>query len=239
MSSLVESVKEGGVGALGGLGLAGLDPVAGIGLSASGALGETASQLADPLDLFGVRAGATADEINDLLRLSAQEGIALNEAQLSEIEKLTEPFRTAATETALPTLSSLALGGEVDFQPSQLFGTQLARGRENILQSRAAGPGLKASGTFENLSDLVSGLASEDVGRFERGQTGLLEAGRGAEQGLLQAGTRLSGNIGGLLSNLGAGQAATSQNLAQQQIASGQTAASGLQGLAQLLATRG
>lgn len=237
MSSLVETVLDPAGVFTGDPSLQGaLDPGGTIIESATGST--LAQDIADPLDLFGGRAGRTAEEINELLKLSTQEGIALNEAQLAEIEKLTEPFRAAATGTALPTLSSLALGGNVDFQPSRLFGSQLEQGRENILRGQAAGPGIKSSATFGKLSDLVSGLAAEDVGRFERGQAGLLEAGRGAEQGLLQAGTRLSGNIGDLLSNLGRGQAATAQNLAQQQIASGQTAGSGLQGLAQLLATR-
>lgn len=194
--------------------------------------------IADPLDLFGGRAGRTADEINQLLQQSAAAGIALNEEQLARIEELTTPFREAGIGTALPTLSALALGGEVDFQPSQLFQTQLAQGREGILGGQAARGNIKSSNTFGRLSDLVSGLAAEDVGRFERGQTALLDLGRGAEQGFTQAGTQLTGNIGNLLTNLGAGQAATAQNLAQQQVASGQTAASGLAGLAQLLATR-
>lgn len=191
------------------------------------------------LDLSGEQAAETAAAINRLLEQSASEGIELSREQLARIEELTAPFREAATGTALPTLSALAMGGEVDFQPSELFQTQLERGREGILRGQAAGPGLKSSTTFERLSDLVSGLAAEDVGRFERGQAGLLELGRGAEQGLLQAGGRLTGNIGDILTNLGAGQAATAQNLAQQQAATGQTIAGGLGSLAQLLAVAG
>lgn len=189
-------------------------------------------------ELTGVSgAEETAERVNAILKQSAEEGIALNEAQIAEIERLTAPFRQAATGTALPQLSALALGGDVDFQPSQLFQTQLEQGREGILKSQAAGPGIKSSATFGKLSDLVSGLAAEDVGRFESGQRALLETGRGAEQGLTAAGSRLSGNIGDILSNLGAGQAATAQNLAQAQISGGQTLAGGLSGLSQLLLT--
>lgn len=193
--------------------------------------------LSDPLDITGEKASETADRINAILKQSAQEGIALNESQLAEIEKLTAPFREAATGTALPALSALAFGGDVDFQPSQLFETQLTRGREGILGGQAARGAIKSSSTFGQLSDLVSGLAAEDIGRFERGQAGLLEAGRGAEAGLTQAGTRLSGNIGDILSNLGRSESIVAQNLGQQRAATGRTVASGLAGLSQLLAT--
>lgn len=193
--------------------------------------------LSDPLDFSGSGAEQNAKQINAILKQSAEAGIALNESQLAEIERLTAPFRTAATGTALPNLSALAFGGDIDFNPSQLFNAQLEQGREGILQGQAAGPGIKSSSTFGKLSDLVSGLAAEDIGRFESGQASLLEAGRGAEAGLSSAGTRLSGNIGDILSNLGAGQSATAQGVAQQRRASGQTLSSGLSGLSQLLLT--
>lgn len=204
--------------------------------------GTTADIIKDPqgaLDkLTGVEgAEESAARVNAILKQSAEAGIALNEAQIAEIERLTAPFREAATGTALPQLSALAFGGDVDFQPSRLFQTQLEQGREGILKGQAAGPGIKSSATFGKLSDLVSGLAAEDVGRFERGLASVAEAGRGAEAGLTAAGSRLSGATGDILSGLGAGQRATAQQLAQAQIAGGQTLAGGLSGLSQLLLT--
>lgn len=192
----------------------------------------------DALGLTTHGAEDAAEKVNSILKQSAEAGIALNESQIAEIERLTAPFRGAATGTALPSLSALAMGGDVDFQPSKLFGAQLEQGREGVLKGQAAGPGIKSSATFGKLSDLVSGLAAEDVGRFEQGQRALLEAGRTAEQGLTSAGSRLSGNIGDILSNLGASEAASASNLAQAQIAGGQTLAGGLQGLSQLLLTQ-
>ncbi len=192
-------------------------------------------------DALGITTHGAEDaqnKIDAILKQSAEAGIDLNESQIAEIERLTEPFRTAATGTALPNLSALALGGDVDFQPSKLFGAQLEQGREGLIKGQAAGPGIKSSSTFGKLSDLVSGLAAEDVGRFESGQRSLLETGRTAEQGLSAAGGRLSGNIGDILSNLGAGKASSASNLAQAQIAGGQTLAGGLQGLSQLLLTQ-
>jgi len=171
------------------------------------------------------------------LEQSAMENIALQEAQLAEIERITAPFREAATDTALPTLSSLAFGGDVDFQPSQLFGQQLERGRENVFRSQAGVGGVKSSRTFERLADLVSGLASEDVGRFEQGNQFLLNQGVTATNQLGQAGTQLTGNIGSIFSNLGQGLSSQAQQEAQSTLARSQTLASGVQGLGNLAAT--
>lgn len=204
-----------------------------------GIFGDVGDFLSDPLDIFGQRAGAAQSEIEQILTQSAQAGISLNESQLARIEELTAPFRQAATDVALPNLSALAFGGDVDFQPSQLFGRQLEQGRKGILTSQTgAGPGLKSSNTFERLADLVGGLASEDVGRFEQGQLSLLQSGLGSEQALNQAGTTLTGNIAGLQSNLGQGLNISQQNLGQAKQASLQGLSSGLSGLAQFLVAR-
>ena len=126
--------------------------------------------------------------------------------------------------------------GDIDFQPSQLFKTQLEQGREGVLESQAgSGAGIKSSNTFEKLSDLVSRLASEDVGRFEKGQAALINPGITAEQSLKTSGTRLTGNISDILSNLGSGTQATAQNLAQQQIQSGQSAGAALSSIGSLI----
>lgn len=216
------------------LGTALINPVAGAQLLAAEASGIT--DKLDVLDIQGKKAEETANEVNRILRESAEAGISLNQEQLAKIEELTAPFRAAATDTALPQLTALAFGGNIDYTPSKLYETQLQQGRENILQGQAAGSGIKSSATFGKLSDLVSGLASEDIGRFERGQASLLELGRGAQQGLTQAGSRITGNIADLLTNQQAGVGATAQSLAQQRLATGQTIASGVGGLTQLLA---
>jgi len=177
-------------------------------------LGEAGQTAADPLDLFGFRSSANAKRINQILEESAARGIALNEQQIAEIEQLTAPFRNAATGTALPALSNLAFGGDVDYQVSPLAREQLRTGRENIVGNRAAGGKLKSSQTFESLADLAAGIGAEDIGRFESGNVALLNAGRGAEANLSGAGTRLTGNITDLLTNLSSGVGTTGTNLA-------------------------
>lgn len=172
------------------------------------------------------------------LEQSANENIALQERQLAEIERITAPFREAATGTALPSLSALALGGDVDFQPSQLFERQLDRGRTGVLRGQAAGgAGVKSSRTFERLSDLVSGLAAEDFGRFEAGNLSLLNQGVTATGQLGQAGSQLTGNVGAIFSNLGQGLNVQGQQRGQAERARAQTLSGGIQGLGSLAAS--
>lgn len=165
---------------------------------------------------------------------SAQENIALQEEQLARTEELTRPFREAGLGTALPSLVSLARGGEVDFQPSQLFRRQLERGREGILRSQAGAGGVKSSRTFERLSDLVAGLAAEDIGRYEQGQLSLLQTGLGAERQLSQASQAMTGNVGAIYGNLGQQQNIAGQIRGQAARARGETRARGIESLAML-----
>lgn len=196
--------------------------------------------IGDPLDLFGERAGAASESISNLLRQAAEQDIALQRGQLETIAGQTQPFRAAATETALPALTALALGGDIDLQESPLFQAQLETGRRGTLRGQAGGgAGVKSSRTFEKLSDLVSGLAAEDVGRFEQGNLSLLNQGLAATNQLGQAGSALTGNISQAFSGLGRGLSEAQQSLGQARNAAFQGAASGLSGLSQLLATRG
>ena len=193
----------------------------------------------DPMDISGTRAGATQDEISRILTSSNAQNIALQESQLAEIQKLFKPFTAAAKNTALPNLSSLAFGGSLDYQPSQLFGQQLEQGREGILgQQAAGGAGLKSSNTFSRLSDLVSGLAAEDMGRFEQGNLGLLQSGIGSEGALNQASNTLGNNISASNQNVGNQLNQSFQNYGNQRQQSFQGLGSGLGGLADYFGTR-
>ena len=173
------------------------------------------------------------------LEQSALDAIAQQEGQLAEIEGITAPFRQAGLDIALPQLSALAFGGDVDFQPSQLFNRQLESGRTGILRGQAARGGVKSSGTFERLGDLVSGLTGEDIGRFQRGQSSLLQSGLRAEDLVRQAGTGFAQSAGNIFGNLGQGLNVAAQqrgNLAgQQALSKSQTLAGGISGLGSLL----
>jgi len=174
------------------------------------------------------------------------ENLAFQQGKLDQIRSSTAPFRSAATDTAIPALSALAFGGEIDFEPSKLFDVSLARGREGVLEGQAARSGVKSSGTFERLADLVSGLASEDIGRFESGNLSLLNTGQRAENILSGAESSIAGNIGGIFRNKGQLAQLSSQQRGQSAadlisqggqsaLSKAQTTAGGIKGLSSLL----
>lgn len=185
------------------------------------------------------RAEKAAARIAELQKTSAGQAILQQEQQLDKISGLTQPFRQVATDTAMPTLSALALGGEVDYQPSELLGRQLESGREGILQNRAAGGSIKSSGTFENLGDLASNLSAEDIGRYEQGNINLLNTGLRAEDILRGAETSVTGAAGNIFSGLGASLNTAQQNIANAELANAQTLGSGISSLSSLALLRG
>jgi len=188
-------------------------------------------------DIFDFDASKVEDATNEassILRRSADQNIALQEEQQSKISDLTDPFRSAGRDVALPSLSALAFGGEVDFQPSKLFERQVEQGRDNIIQNRTGG-NLKSSRTFENLADLVTGAASQDIGRFEQGQNTLLNSGQRAENVLRGVETGTAQRIGSIFNNLGQGLNNQKQQLAQAQDAGAQSFSNTLGGLAKFL----
>ena len=204
---------------------------------AGGEFGSGGQFIADPLDLFGIRSEQTLEEVKKISLESTRAGIAQQEDQLAELERLQGPFRESALETALPNLEALAFGGDVDFQPSKLFQLQSDIGQRGIRRKLAAQGKFGSSQRFEEESGLLQGLAAEDLGRFEAGQLALLQSGIGATDALNVAGGTLSGNIAALQSNLGAAQAAAAQAAGAQQAASLQGGSAALSGLGTYLAS--
>jgi hypothetical protein len=191
-------------------------------------------------DFSGEKAEAARNSIASTLTESAEANIALQEKQLATIEEQTQPLRTAATETGLPALIALALGGEIDFQSSPLLQAQLDQGRTDVLRGQTGGgAGVKSSRTFERLSDLVSGLAAEDIGRFETNNLSLLNQGLTATNQLGAAGSALTGNISQAFSGLGQGLNEAQQSFGQARNAAFQGLSSGVGNLGQLILTQG
>lgn len=205
-----------------------------IGFSDEAVLG--ISTIADPLDIFGTRATFTRGTIEDLLTSSTQEGLAEQRRQLEQLEQLNAPFRDVALEQSLPSLTALATGqGETGFQPSRLFQLQAEQGTRGIKRRLAAQGKLGSSQRFEETADLISGLAGEDIARFEAGNLAQLQAGIGSTEALSRAGTTLGAAGSALLSNLGAQQNIAAQNFGAQRQSSFQGAANTLGGLSSLL----
>jgi len=174
-----------------------------------------------------------AAQSGDILSQSAAQNIALQKDQLDRIAEITAPFRAEATRTALPQLSALALGGEIDYRPSMFANRQLEQGREAVLRQQAPG-GIKSSRTFERLADLATGIGAEDLNRFEQGQRSILNPGVLATQQLGQVSGQIGANIGSIFSNLGQQQNLVQQNLAQAQAQQAANQAEGLSNLSRL-----
>jgi len=257
LSAAKKGLTIGSVGGVGGSilgGLAGLLFASGNAITSDEAAGISRALNITPRELEDIRETGDIDRLqvlvqnsglesqpsniqgqfsDDPLTQSAFENIALQEEQLGKVSELTDPFRQAG-QKGLGALSNLAFGGDVDYQPSKLFGQQLESGRRGILRQQAGGGGIKSSRTFERLSDLVSGLAAEDVGRFESGQLDLLRTGLRAEDVLRQTGGQTGQTVGNIFGNLGQGLNLAEQQKGQAALAQSQTLAGGVRGLGDL-----
>lgn len=194
--------------------------------------GETGEFLADPMDLFGVRAGRTQAEINRLLEQSASESISSQERIRSKIMERYEPFYQEAVSGALPEIQNLVFGGDVDYTPSKLYEYSLAKGTRNIKRTQAAKGLLDSSATEEKLMDLKMGLAQEDVDRLYKGQLSRLQLGSGAADAVSAASSSLSGNISSIYSNLASGLSASESAYGRARESAYQGLSSTLMGLA-------
>jgi hypothetical protein len=197
-------------------------------------------RIGDPLDILGKQAKGTREEAARIAIESTQAGLAQQRRQLEQIEQLQAPFRDVAVETALPTLRTLATGeGEIDFQPSKLAQLKTELGTRGIKRRLAAQGKFGSSQRFEETADLLSQVSAEDLARFEAANLAQLQAGIGSTEALNRAGTTLGAAGGAALRNLGQQLNIGAQQFGAQRQSSFQGAASGLSGLAQLLASRG
>jgi len=193
----------------------------------------------DTFDFDGSGVIDTAEEIAAMQQAAADEAIGLQREQLGTVEEITQPFRDVATDQALPSLSALAFGGDTGYQQSPLAQRQLETGKRGIFRGQAAKSGLKSTGTFRKLSDLASQVSAEDVGRFEQGQTNLLNVGRRAEDVLRSTEGAVTGNVSNIFGNLGNQLSAAQQQAGLAQQAGYNTLGQGLSSLAYLNLLKG
>jgi uncharacterized protein YnzC (UPF0291/DUF896 family) len=229
ISSVTPDLGFGGSTGSSILGMMGVNPLGQLGiLEGDSFLGEFGQFLADPMDLFGVRAGQTQEEISGILEESTRAGIEAQEEQRERIRQMYEPWYQSAISSALPQLQAMSEGGEIDYTPSKLYEYQKKTGERNIKRSMA-GRGLsESSAAEEKMSDFRLGLAEEEMDRLYAGELSRVQLGSGAADAVGAASRSLGGNVAGLYSNLGGGL-----NIAQQQY--GQARQSAYEGLASSL----
>jgi hypothetical protein len=202
---------------------------------------ETGQMLLDPMDLFGGRAEATAEQIKAILMQSAQEGIAQQEEQERFVRERYEPYYQAAVGEggALGALETMAMGGEMDYKPSRLFEYQKRKGLESIETGAAKSGLLHSSATEARKGEFMGDLAAEEAERMYGGQLSRLQMGAGGAAAVGAAGRQVSGNIGSLYSGLASGLNVTQQAYGQAREAAMETAGSTLMNLSAYQAQQG
>lgn len=199
------------------------------------------SFIVDPMDLFGKRAKYAQEEITAILTQSAQASIAQQEEQEAFVRERYEPYYQAAVGEggALGALSTMAMGGEMDYKPSRLFEYQKRKGLENIKTGMAKGGLLHSSARMGKEAEFMGDLAAEESERIYGGQLSRLQMGAGGAEAVGAAGRQVSGNIGSLYSGLASGLNVTQQAYGQARQASMQTAGSTLMNLSAYQAQQG
>lgn len=204
-------------------------------LSGDSIFGEFGQFLSDPMDLFGVRAGQTREQISGILESSTAEGIKAQEEQRERIREMYEPWYQSAITESLPQLQAMASGGEIDYTPSKLYEYQKKTGERNIKRTMAAKGLSESSASKEKLSDLRLGLADEEMERLYSGELSNVQLGSGAADAVSAASRSLGGNVGSLYTGLGGSLNLASQRYGDARQSAYQGLASSLSGMAQYM----
>jgi len=117
------------------------------------------STIADPMDLFGSRAGRTRDEISDInnATLSAQDK-AQREAYLRQLE-LQQPYYDAGVNA----LTQLSNPGEMPF--SEQYQNDFTQGTRSLNRSLASMGKFNSSDADQKLGQFYNQLSGEEMGR--------------------------------------------------------------------------
>lgn len=175
----------------------------------------------DPFDLMGTKAAENQAQIAAILTQSAQAGIAQQEQQEAFLQERYQGYYDQGVN-ALGKLSSL-YSGDVEgsgYTQSATYDYQLEKGREGIDTQQAKSGLLNSSSTAKREAGLVSGLAAEDMNRYEGGLLSQIQMGAGSAEAMSAASQSVSGNIGSLYGALGQGLNTSLQNMGQARQAS-------------------
>jgi len=194
--------------------------------------------LTDPLDLFGRRAEATADEVRQINEAAAREAITAQRGQIGRVTDLFDPFVSAA-QTPLQELQAAITGEGFDFTPGEQYTTGLDRGTRAIRRAAAARGSLDSSATEARLADLANALTAQETQRQIENRLQPIRVGQQASGVIGQQEAAGAGAGSSVFSNLAGQNLLAAQNLGQARQSAFSSAAGGLQGLSQLLAQQG
>lgn len=205
---------------------------------AGGDFGETGQMLADPLDIFGIRAGQTRDEVGNILRSSAEQGIQSQRDMIDRIDALFKPYQEAAAQ-GLTDFTSLAAGGEFTAPTSPAYGYELEQGSRAANRLAAAQGRYNSSKRQADIADVALNAGQNELARQYGGQLDLQRLGTNALSALGGAGQNAGQAAGSIYGNLGQGVNSALQAYGASRQQSLNQGANALGGLSQYLAQKG
>ena len=163
----------------------------------------------DVLGLGGSQAAKAATAAAETQAQSGREAIAEERAARAQAQTFFEPFAGVA-ETGLEKASFLGdPQAQFDFLESNpLFQLALDNANQQTLQRSAAGGRLSAGDTLQDLSNNVLLSASPLIDRQRQDVTNLLNLGTGITESQANIAIGQGANVGNLLTDIGAAQAA-------------------------------
>lgn len=183
---------------------------------ANAALGqsETGQTILDPLDLFGVRAGETQDEMDAIAYGSAQDAIAAQEEMRQIIAQYLEPYRQGGLD-ALGDFQSMATTGQVGNALSPEYQFQRDQGMQNINRQLSAAGRRNSTYGGRVASDFLGQLGQEEGYRQWGRSLDAIKMGMGAMNSLGGAAANAGQMANSLYGGLGQNLNASAQNYGQ------------------------
>ena len=204
----------------------------------TGSMGDAFALANDPMDLMGLRAGATKDEVSGIQMTGANEAIQQQRDQYQRMQDLYAPYRQAG-EQGIQGLSNMVMGGgNQPFKLSQMGQYQRGLGEMGLANAFTAGGRSQSSANQKAHGNFYADLLGEDVDRQLGEKYDMVRMAQGAAGAVGAAGQTAQQNIGNLYGSLGTMQAQNALNFGQNRQAAFQGLSNIGSGIMQFGATR-
>ena len=164
--------------------------------------GSLHNRIVDPMDIFGIAAGETQDEMDYILRQSAMDAITSQE-EMRQINKgLLAPYQQGGVN-ALSSLERMATNGPVSMQTSPEYSFQRDEGLRNINRGLSARGLTNSHYGGKQAAGFLGQLGQEEANRQYLRTLDPVKMGLGALSSVGQANAMAGQNVGGIYGNLG------------------------------------
>lgn len=184
------------------------------------------SQFADPMDIFGNRAGMTADEIADQQQAASNASMSELQSTYDRIQQLYQPMEDAGAQ-------GLAQLNSQKFTPSATYAASLAAGERDLGRKLRAMGRFKSTYGSRQMGDFYTRAAQEEADRQYAPALDLVQLGSGAVNAISGAGNNFGTASGSVLGNLATGAVDNAQQYGQARQASMNSLSSLFSGAAQ------